>query len=152
MDEASLTKLVEESFSDTIRPADAHIFEDYEPARQVFLKFLEMIKGKDWKEFLHVLQTDGYMVQFCSSMFGHMTSEAKYYFMPALLIFSMNKKADRLADTTLYYLSPDRVYTTRQKHAIAQIIHHIGYHFGEDDSDYEFVRNVWVPWLDVAKD
>ena len=150
MDESNLTKLVEESFSDTVRPDDAHIFEDYDLPDK--LEFLEMVKGKDWKDFLHDLETDGYKVQFCSSMFGFITSEAKYYFMPALLIFSMNKEADSLADTTLHYLSPDQVYTMQQKHAIAQIIYHISYQFGEDDSDYEFVRNVWAPWLDVAMD
>jgi hypothetical protein len=171
-DIASITQFIEESFPDSLRPPDDDLFEAYEPA---IPQFLEMIEGKDWKGFLHVLETAEFStVQFYGSLIGYMTPETFIYFTPALLIYSMNEDADMVADSFFWQLSPSKnaeeVYSTKlqavldtfsdqQKRAVALVVDYYtrqDYVINKDTGmkdyspmyeDYGPLLNLWMPWL-----
>lgn len=103
---ANIVRVIHESFRDTISPGDDELSlfgPGWHPEQAAFM---EMIRGKDWKGFLHVLETrdDG---REYGHMFNFMTPQAYHYFAPALLIFSMDiEKADVLAEAFLASLLP----------------------------------------------
>ena len=168
MDVANLTRIVEESFRDSVSPGEeeSDLFEVYDLA---IPHFLEMIQGKDWKGFLHVLETCEFsMAQFYGGMVYFMTPQAFHYFAPAFLIFSLNEKADVLADAFFGHLypqpesyesQPERVpqlialFSEPQKRAVALVVDYYtrlmypkNYARGLDESSID-LRRYWESWM-----
>lgn len=108
IDVASLSRIVEQSFCDVVRPDEEKMFDCYDPA---IPDFIAMIKGKDWCGFLRVLETVEFsMAMLYGEMMVYMTDEAFHYFSPALLIFSMNEKSDVLSSLFFQRIDPSSAY------------------------------------------
>ncbi len=155
-----LVKMVEERFSDNVRPADEEdeIFESRDPGVRDFMKF---INGKDWKDFLAYLQTGKFSkVQYFGGMISFMTPKAFHYFTPSLLIAVLTADISQLADTFFSRLMPrpddevgriDRIldtYSEQQKSVIALVVEqyaHFTPPFGSriDEDLYQY----WKPML-----
>lgn len=122
MQVASLTRLVEESFSDSVSPGEREedIFAVYDLD---IPQFMEMIKSKDWKGFLRVLETSEFALsQFYGQMVSFMTPKAFHYFAPAFLIFSMNEEADMVPIVFFGHLYPDPKFYRGQPERVRQLV------------------------------
>jgi hypothetical protein len=104
-DAASIARTIHESFGDTALIGDDALAIFGNSHHPEIWAFMEMIGGKDWQGFLHVLETSD-EAQTYGHMYNFMTPQAYHYFAPALLIFSMNEKSDVLGGDFLRSLLP----------------------------------------------
>ena len=155
-----IASIIKESFHDTnlSNASEQGIFQEYDP---MIPAFMDMIGGRNWTDFLLVLETSQYYwVQTYGEMLAYMTPKAFHYFAPAVLIFSMNENADVLPGSffgQLYPHGPEPVqhyiqeridqFSDTQKHAIAIVIHQY-YSSNRDETQFaKDLQNYWAEWL-----
>lgn len=166
MDVPTITRIIMESFCDIARPDDEGLFEVYDPA---IPDFLTMIRGKDWKGFLHVLETAEFsMAMYYGGMAVFMTEEALHYFAPALLIFSMNENSDVLPDMLFGILDPSSgryesdsgswqklvgLFTNEQRRAVVMLMTYRCRLDPDYIESHKPVRDVWarLAGLEITK-
>lgn len=152
----TIVRIIDESFRDISPPASSDPIIGQHPEAE---QFLRLISDKNWMDFLHILETDDNGRTY-GQMFFFMTPQAYHYFAPALLIFSMNAKADFLAPAFLGSLLPSgskyrqeaimerlNLFTEEQKHAIALVVDYYYRRYGTTLQEDEELVAYWAPWL-----
>lgn len=165
MNKTDLTDLIAWSFKDIQPPGDSveDIFHEevFETSR-----FMDIIRGKDWREFLYILETHDETCEIslplcCADMIYYLTPKAFHYFAPAYLIHAIN--SDSTDIITIFFsrllpvsylpvLDPDQLrqrleqFSNQQMRTLGLAINYFA-HIIYSHEERARLRKYWMKWI-----